>query len=214
MLDYLPGAPLYESRDENARVRQLAEALLQVHSVTPERHDLSWLHVQMRDAMRASIESDWPRVREHSTLASEVNAALAEDIERIELLGPVFTHDDYWPGNTVWFRGKLTGIIDWSDAQLSDPRGDVAQGAIDLTLINDVRVARAFVSAYEALSGQRVRNLWFFTLLRGLHALLSYEFWFTGYQDAKLAYMTKRRIRTRIEALLQRALADRQRGLQ
>ena len=118
-------------------------------------------------------------------------------------------HDDYWPGNTVWFRGRLTGVIDWTHAEVGDPRQDVAQCAIDLALINDFDVAATFVEAYESQSGSPLSQMWFFALLRGLHALLSYQYWLVGYQDAKLAHMTKRRIRTRIEAVLRRGLEER-----
>jgi len=210
VLTYLPGAPVYMPRDVTSWTGQLAQALLRIHAVTPERFDLSWLHVQMRDGIRETIETDQPRVREHSALAREVHAALEAEIDRIEFLGPTFVHDDYWPGNTVWFRGRLTGVIDWTFGELGDPRSDVAQCRIDLTLINDFDVADAFVGAYQSLSSGSLPRLWFFDLLRGLHALLSYDHWFTGYQDAKLAHVTKRRVRSRIEAGLRRALAERE----
>jgi len=180
--------------------------------VTPERYDMSWLHVQMRDGIRETIEADRPRVREHSALAREVHSALEAEIDRIEFLSPTFVHDDYWPGNTVWFRGRLTGVIDWTYGELGDPRIDVAQCRLDLALINDFDVADTFAAAYESLSPGSLPDLWFFDLLRGLHALLSYEHWFTGYQDAKLAHVTKRRVRRRIEASLQRALEARRRA--
>lgn len=101
-------------------------------------------------------------------------------------------------------------VIDWTPAEVGDLRQDVAQCWLDLSMINGVDVADAFVAAYQALSPQLVRQLWYFDLLRGLHALLSYESWFPGYQDARLAHMTKLHIRASIEASLRRALAARQ----
>ena len=205
-LTYLPGAPVYEPRNVHSWTSELARALLGIHAVTPERFDMSWLHVQMRDGIRETIETDRPRVLVHSALAREVHSALEAEIDRIQFLSPTFVHDDYWPGNTVWFRGQLTGVIDWTHGELGDPRSDVAQCRIDLALINGFDVADTFVAAYQSLSQGSLRQLWFFDLLRGLHALLSYEHWFTGYQDAKLTHVTKRRIRSRIEAGLRRAL--------
>lgn len=211
VLTYLPGEPIYMPRDVMSWAEQLARALLGIHAVTPERFEMSWLHVQMRDGIRETIETDRPRVREHSALAREVHSALEAEIDRIEFLSPTFVHDDYWPGNTVWFRGRLTGVIDWTHGELGDPRIDVAQCRVDLSLINDFDVADTFVAAYQSLSPGSLPQLWFFDLLRGLHALLSYQFWFTGYQDAKLTHVTKRRTRSRIEAGLRRALDERRR---
>jgi aminoglycoside phosphotransferase (APT) family kinase protein len=210
-LEYLPGAPVYLPRDVDSWTEQLAEALLGIHAVTPRTHDLSWLHVQLRDGIRQTIEDDEPRVQKHSALAREVHAALARSIDGIEWLEPAFVHDDYWPGNTVWYRGRLTGVIDWTHAEVGDPRSDVAQCRLDLALINGVEVSDGFVRVYQSLAVRPLPQLWYFDLLRGLHALLSYEFWFAGYQDARLKHMTRRRIRTGIEAFLRRALEARRR---
>jgi len=166
----------------------------------------------MRDGIRETIETDQPRVREHSALAREVHSALEAEIDRIEFLSPTFVHDDYWPGNTVWFRGRLTGVIDWTYGEVGDPRTDVAQCRLDLALINGVDVSETFLEAYQVLAPRPLPVIWYFDLLRGLHALLSYESWFPGYQDAKLAHMTKEHIRTGIEASLLRALGARRRA--
>lgn len=209
VLEYVPGAPLYLPRDAGSWTEQLAQMLLRVHAVTPRTHDLSWLHVQLRDGIHQTIDDDEPRVQKHSALAREVHAALAQDIDRIEWLDATFVHDDFWPGNTIWYRGRLTAVIDWTHGEVGDPRSDVAQCRLDLALINGVEVAERFVAAYEALSQRRLPQLWYFDLLRGLHALLSYESWFMGYQDAQLPHMTKDHIRTGIEASLRRALEAR-----
>jgi aminoglycoside phosphotransferase (APT) family kinase protein len=148
-------------------------------------------------------------VAEHSALAREAHAALVSDIDRIDWPDGTLTHEDFWPGNTVWYRGRLTAVIDWSPAQVGDPRQDVAQCRLDLALINGRAVSETFFAAYQALAPEPARQIWYFDLLRGLHALLSYEYWFDGYQDAKLAHMTKPHIRSGIEASLRRALKER-----
>jgi thiamine kinase-like enzyme len=134
---------------------------------------------------------------------------LVKDIDRIEWLDGTLVHDDYWPGNTVWFRGRLTAVIDWTPAGVGDPRTDVTQCRLDLALINNVEVSDTFLVAYQSFAARPLSQIWYFDLLRGLHALLSYEFWFSGYQDAQLAHMTKRHICTGIEAFLRRALEAR-----
>ena len=77
----------------------------------------------------------------------DVHAALVEDIDRIEWSDGTFVHDDFWPGNTVWYRGRLTGVIDWTYGEVGDPRTDVAQCRLDLALINGAGVSDTFLSA-------------------------------------------------------------------
>jgi aminoglycoside phosphotransferase (APT) family kinase protein len=215
VLTYLPGAPVYMPRDVSSWTGRLAQAMRRIHAVTPSTHDLSFLPGQRpRDFLRETLEEDVPRVKEHSALARNTHAALMADIDRIDWPRPTFIHEDFWPGNTVWYRGRLTGVIDWTAARVGDSREDVAQCALDLALINGVDVAETFVEAYETEAGRPVEQLWFFMLLRGLHALLSYEFWFDGYQDAQLLHMTKPHIHDGIEAFLRKALAEQRRDVQ
>jgi aminoglycoside phosphotransferase (APT) family kinase protein len=206
VLTYLPGAPLYFPRDVSSWVDQLAQALLGIHAVTPERFDLSFLSVHLRDGIREELARRREYAEKHSPLAREVHAVLIDEIDRIEWPEPCFVHDDFWPGNTVWLRGRLTGVVDWTHAELGDPRTDVAQCRIDLALILDSDAADAFRDAYQARASRPLPDLWYFDLFRGLRALLSYQHWLAGYHDARLAHVTLSHARERIEAFLRAAL--------
>ena len=76
------------------------------------------------------------------------------DVSPVE---PCLVHDDYWPGNTVWYRGRLAAVIDWTDAGLGDPRVDVSQCRADLVFSNGLATADAFMRRYEAAAGGRCR---------------------------------------------------------
>jgi aminoglycoside phosphotransferase (APT) family kinase protein len=149
VLSYVPGRPLYTPRDERAWVGQLAGALLPLHAMTPDRFDLSTLEVRLVDAMREQLARRAEMTRAHGELAREVHAALTQNLDRIEWPGPCLTHDDYWLGNTVWYRGRFAAIIDWTPAKLGDPRADVAQCRVDLAISHDRDVADAFLDAYQ-----------------------------------------------------------------
>lgn len=208
-LTYLPGGPVYIPSRLQPWADELARALAEVHAVTPARHDLSLLGVQGRDGVRRQLRERRRRAREHSELAREVHAALVRDIDRVAWPAPTLVHDDFWPGNTVWHRGRLTAIVDWTHGEVGDPRTDIAQCRIDLALILDQHAANVFLAAYQARAPRPLPDVWYFDLLRGLAALLSYEFWLPGYHDAGLTHVTKRCARGRIEAFLRRALAER-----
>ena len=209
-LTYLPGAPVYLPHDLGAWADQLARALLAIHAVTSDRFDLSVLNVQLRDGVRQELKRRRPYAQKHGALARLVHAALVEDIDHIGWKHATLVHDDFWPGNTVWYRGRLTGVVDWTHAEVGDPRTDVSQCRIDLAMILDLAAAEAFRRAYQSNADAPVPDIWYFDLLRGLRALLSYEFWLPGYHDAGLAHVTKHRARTRIEAFLRAALEERE----
>lgn len=209
VLTYLPGQPLYIPRDLSSWANDLAAALLRVHAVTPERFDLSWLSVHLRDGIREELERRREYAQQDGALAREVHAVLEAEIDRISWPAPSFVHDDYWPGNTVWRFGRLTGVIDWTHAELGDPRTDVAQCRIDLALIPGPDAADAFRDAYQTNARTPLQDLWYFDLFRGLRAILSYQHWLAGYHDAGLTHVTPSLARERIEAFLRAALAER-----
>ncbi len=207
-LTYLPGGPVYRPRNLDVWADQLAGALLTIHAVTPHRFDLSMLGVQLQDGVRRELEMRRPYAQKHSSLARSVHVALVENIDRVAWPEATLVHDDFWPGNAIWYRGRLTGVIDWTHAEVGDPRTDVAQCRLDLAMILDRVAAVRFRDAYQARTVTPLPDLWYFDLLRGLRALLSYEFWLPGYHDAGLTHVTKRRARSRIEASLHAALEE------
>ena len=210
VLTYVPGRPLYAPRDVTSWADQLAQALLRVHSLTSDNVDLSWLSIYDREGMRSEIgrrEED----AQGDPLAREVHAVLKAEIDRIRWLEPTFVHDDFWPGNTVWRYGRLVGVIDWTSAELGDPRADVSQCRADIALSLGQDEADAFLDSYQAQAPQPLPDVWYFDLFRGLRALIHYPSWLNGYHDAGLTHITSSLARDRIEAFLRTAL-DTQRG--
>ena len=209
-LTYLPGAPWYQPTDTRTWCDDLAYALLLVHAVVPQADELSWLQVRDREAMRTQLDGRRQRVEAHADpLVREVFAVLGASLGRIELPPPTFIHDDFWPGNTVWHRGRLAGVIDWSSARLGDPRTDVAQCRIDALFSHSLQLGDAFVQAYESQSGRPLRDLWYFDLYVGLTALFYHEKWLAGYHDAGLRHLTLEDGGGRLRAFVRRVLDER-----
>jgi len=206
VLTYLPGRPLYASRDLTSWADQLAQALLSIHALTNDDVDLSWLSLYDREGMRNEIGRREEQARERGTLGREVHAVLKAEIDRIRWLEPTFVHDDFWPGNTVWRYGRLVGVIDWTSAELGDPRADVSQCRADIALSLGLDAADAFLEAYQARASQPLPDVWYFDLFRGLRALIYYEQWLEGYDDVGLTHLTSSLARDRVEAFLHTAL--------
>ena len=120
---------------------------------------------------------------------------------------PTLVHDDFWPGNTVWRRNRLNAVIDWSEAEVGDPRADVSQCRIDLTAMHSEEYAEAFLEAYQrSRPGGPLPDIWFFDLFRGLRALGSLERWLAGYHDIGLSHLTLEPMIARLEQFLRHAL--------
>lgn len=208
-LSYLPGRAWSRQTNLGSWTRQLAHALLPLHAVTPDRYDLTFLPPNGMEQMRESLEKRRERVATEEPLTREVLTALDTSPDGLTLLPPCLVHDDYFPGNTVWYRGRLTGIIDWAQATVGDPRMDVGQCRLDLVVSHGMEVADVFLADYEAAMGARLPRMWFFDLFYGLSALLYYEIWLQDYHDAGLTDVLAEDVKPRLDAFLRRALAQR-----
>lgn len=73
---------------------------------------------------------------------------------------PTFIHRDFHPGNVLWSRRRLSGVVDWANA-CRGPRGcDVAACRANLIELGGAGAADRFVAAYEAVTGTRHDPYW------------------------------------------------------
>jgi aminoglycoside phosphotransferase (APT) family kinase protein len=66
-----------------------------------------------------------------------------------------FIHRDYHPGNVLWRRRRVTGIVDWQAASIGSPEADVAHCRWNLVEHFSVEVADRFLAAWQSISGRR-----------------------------------------------------------
>jgi RimJ/RimL family protein N-acetyltransferase len=73
---------------------------------------------------------------------------------------PALIHRDFHPGNVLWSRRRLSGVVDWVNA-CRGPRGcDVAHCRGNLIDLGGVAAADGFVAAYEAVTGEPHHPYW------------------------------------------------------
>jgi aminoglycoside phosphotransferase (APT) family kinase protein len=207
VLSYLPGRPMHQPRDLAVWCRDLVDAMLSIHAVKPDDHDLSWLPRNGRDEIAAELEALRDEVgRYRDSLAREAMAVLEATIDRVDWPPLSLIHEDFWPGNTVWYRGRLSGVIDWANAKLGDPRVDLSQCCIDALLVNGFEACNFLQETYVERSPAATCDLWFIDMFQGLKALLYHEIWLIGYRDAGLVQVTPELALGRIREFLRRAL--------
>ena len=94
----------------------------------------------------------------------------------------VLVHGDYWPGNLLWLRGRLVGVVDWEQPRLGDPAKDVATCRGDLCVMFGQDAADAFAARYEAASGQALQNMRFWDLFISTWAVPEMPEWAGAYR--------------------------------
>lgn len=207
VLSYLPGRSFHVPRDPNVWASELARGLASVHAVTPAQYDLTWLPRLQEEAILENVAAARLRAQDLEPLAGDIVRELESRIATVDWSHPCLIHADFHPGNTVFARSKLSGIVDWSEAGIGDPGYDVAQCRLDLVLSHGTEAADAFRGVYEVTSGRTLHSLPFFDLERGFLALCHYERWLVGYHDAGLTHITKEAAGRRLRTFLGDALA-------
>ena len=43
---------------------------------------------------------------------------------------PVLLHGDFWPGNILWTKDEISGVLDWEYAAIGDPVSDLAVASL------------------------------------------------------------------------------------
>jgi aminoglycoside phosphotransferase (APT) family kinase protein len=69
-----------------------------------------------------------------------------------------FIHRDYQPDNTLWAYGRLTGIVDWSNASYGPIAIDIAHMRWNLALRYGPATADRFLSAFDQVYGGYVHH--------------------------------------------------------
>src|SRR5262249_25561675 len=103
-----------------------------------------------------------------------------------------FVHFDYWPGNILWLRHRISGIVDWTNATMGYAEYDAAYCYLDLCLSRDEQVARAFLERYRNVSGVTVEPLWFWSLVAAKRAAPDPALWLQPYRELGRTDLTSR----------------------
>jgi aminoglycoside phosphotransferase (APT) family kinase protein len=73
---------------------------------------------------------------------------------------PTFIHRDFHPGNVLWLRGRVSGVVDWPNGCRGPWGCDVAHCRQNLVWLSGREAADDFLAAYEALTGRTYDYFW------------------------------------------------------
>jgi aminoglycoside phosphotransferase (APT) family kinase protein len=67
----------------------------------------------------------------------------------------ILIHRDYHPGNVLWHRDEVSGVVDWVNTSLGCPWADVGHCRVNLAEPFGQPAAERFLDLYRASSGRR-----------------------------------------------------------
>jgi aminoglycoside phosphotransferase (APT) family kinase protein len=157
LISFVEGTPDLTPANPFGWAEKLAGVLSRIHDVRLEGDDIAMFP--------SGAGEDIVRVQENPEIVLE--HPMGEDLlRRRVLLGQrdidspsVFSHTDFWPGNTLWQDGDLAAVIDWEEPATSDRAMDVAYCALDIRYLGMDRVAEHFIKSYREESGDSLPNL-------------------------------------------------------
>lgn len=143
---YIPGSPRYTTDDAPAFCRRLAALLSEIHALSLSQRDWSYLP-QQADRLAEYLDAT-------GAADERIRNAMRHVAHRIKPNATVLLHGDFWPGNLLWQGDKLSGIIDWEDAMLGDPLGDLGKSRLEMLWALGEEAMQEYSAYYLALNPQ------------------------------------------------------------
>jgi len=162
----LPGHPPRPADIGDGFCQQLAEALARIHEVDriAERQlDAYRLYYQRP----AATPSRWMPI---TPVWEAATAAVREPPPTTTM---TLIHRDYHPQNTLWSRGRLTGVVDWTQASWGPPGLDLGHMRWNLVVDHGQQVADRFLDCYRATTGGAPDDQSYWNLVSLLDLLLA-----------------------------------------
>lgn len=146
LLTWLPGHRELNPGDRRRWLTQLAAVLPAIHGVNEEAAAVAPRFRPYFDPTEAPPPAWSKRPRAWERAIEMVAGPPPSDPNH-------FVHRDYHPGNVLWVRGRLTGVVDWLDASIGPVGIDVGHCRTNLAMLHEVDVADEFLAIYRSVVG-------------------------------------------------------------
>lgn len=90
---------------------------------------------------------------------------------------PVFSHDDYNPGNVLCRSGRVSGVVDWAQVTIEPRQAAVALYRHMLAIHPGGDAPDGFLAAYETATRATLEHMPLWDLFYGLRALRPIDHW-------------------------------------
>jgi aminoglycoside phosphotransferase (APT) family kinase protein len=143
LMTRLPGRVDWWPSDLDRWLERLAGLLPRIHGTAlPPGAALPRFAPYRQDSYRPPGWARYPRVWER---AAEISLGPAPDLPAVLL------HRDFHPGNVLWRRGQVSGVVDWLGACAGPAAADVAHCRVNL-LTMGAEVTERFTGRWERVA--------------------------------------------------------------
>lgn len=157
IVSYVEGKPELSPSNPFDWAERLASVLARIHEVRLDDDD--------QETFSASAGEDVRRISENPEVVLE--HPLGENLLRRQLVlagrdgdtESVFSHADFWPGNTLWRGSDFVAVVDWESAATGPRAMDVAYCSLDIRYLGMDRVADHFTESYRDTTGADLPDL-------------------------------------------------------
>jgi aminoglycoside phosphotransferase (APT) family kinase protein len=157
LISFIDGAPDLAPANPFDWAEQLAATLARIHDIALDPDDLQLFPPGAGEDER-KISQNPELVLEHP-LGEDLLRRRVELGNRLIDTDLVFSHTDFWPGNTLWNDGSLVAVVDWEAPATGDREMDVAYCSLDIRYLGMDKVADRFIAAYRELTDESLPNL-------------------------------------------------------
>jgi Ser/Thr protein kinase RdoA (MazF antagonist) len=145
VMSRLPGRPDLTPTDLDSWIGALAHALAELHATSVDGAEGAVTRPPRSETWRVPA-------REHDSLTGAAVDAVTARLPSLTR-DDVFTHADFHPGNILWQRGRISGVVDWSAARLDSRWHDLAYCRASVCIHHGPDVADRLGDAYSAIVG-------------------------------------------------------------
>jgi aminoglycoside phosphotransferase (APT) family kinase protein len=152
LLTRIPGRPPAPTlADQRGFLTQLAEVLAAIHAVNGHAQALvpAYRTYARLDGLTMPA---WVPPTPTWQQAFALAASPAPQTHRC------FIHRDYHHGNTLWSRGRLTGVVDWNQASWGPAPIDLGHMRWNLALDYGIQAAEEFLAIYRTLTAGAIQH--------------------------------------------------------
>lgn len=117
-------------------------------------------------------------------------------------------HADFHPGNMLFRRDHLTGLVDWSGTRVGPRSFDLSYCRAEVTLLFGREAPEQLRSAYESVAGAPASDVPLWDLMCALGARRWSHTWLGAYREQGRRDLNLRQFRSRLRAFTERALSE------
>ena len=203
VVEYIDGEPIFSSTDPFEYVAQLATRLAEIHRVDVATDGFAFLR-----RFVSALERQRERIITSTSLDVGPVRATLESVSPLRALNrPALLHGDFWPGNVVWNRGRIAGVIDWEEGCVGDPLADVAISRLDILWMFGVEAMREFTRCYRSITNLDFSDLPYWDLDAALRPAFNIADWASAWPDLGRPDITQATMRAGHAQFVAQALA-------